>query len=151
MERVVEELWHKDQVVRVVLDLFAHTDARDWAKAKACFTSHVHFDMSSLSGGKPAQLSPAQITEGWDEGLRRLEAIHHQIGNLRVDLIDGGRAVVRCHGTATHFLPDPAGDTRTFIGTYELGLREDADGWRIDRFVYRSRLVKGNLDLGEST
>jgi len=56
--------------------------------------------------------------------------------------------VARCYGTATHFLPHPKGDTRTFIGTYELGLREDPDAWRVDRFIYRSRLVKGNPDLG---
>ena len=128
MDPDLKSLLYIGRVRRVALDLFAHTDARDWAKVRQCFAARVHFDMTSLTGGSPTELTPAQITEGWDEGLRTLTAVHHQIGNLRVDVDDSGRATVQCYGTATHYHPDPRGNTRTFLGEYELGLIQGTEG-----------------------
>ena len=44
----------------------------------------------------------------------------------------------------------PSGrNTRTFVGTYELGLRRDGARWRISRFRFEAKYVEGNLELEE--
>jgi len=46
------------------------------------FTPKVDFDNTSL-GGDAQQVSSKSIVEGWKEGFKGLESVHHQIGNLR--------------------------------------------------------------------
>ncbi|WP_052702906.1 nuclear transport factor 2 family protein [Paenibacillus beijingensis] len=71
----------QDAIIRTVNKLFISTDERDWEAVKSCLTEEVWLDMSSMGAGEPATVSAEQIVSGWDEGLRKLHAIHHQTGN----------------------------------------------------------------------
>jgi hypothetical protein len=146
----LKTLSDKQQIIEVITDLFVATDRRDWAAVKACFTDEVLFDMSSL-GGPPAIRTPAKdIAAGWEGGLARLTAIHHQAGNFRA-WPRGDEADAFCYGIALHYRPNPSGrNTRTFIGSYDLGLRRDGGRWRIDRFRFEAKFVEGNLELEKS-
>jgi SnoaL-like protein len=140
-------LMEKDKVTERVTELFVATDQRDWPRVEACFTEKVYFDQTSLVGGAPSEVKPADITKGWDEGLKPLKAVHHQIGNLQIQLSDT-QATVYCYGIAYHYLPNSSGkDTRTFVGGYEFGLAKEAEDWKINRFVYTVKFVSGNKEL----
>jgi hypothetical protein len=142
----LRNLLDKQAIVDVVTDLFVATDRRDWKAVTACFSPEVWFDMSSL-GGTPALTAAADIAAGWQKGLAPLQAVHHQAGNFRVTL-RGDVADASCYGIAFHYRPHPSGrSTRTFVGTYDVGLRRDGDRWRIDRFKFDAKFVEGNLDL----
>ncbi len=127
-------------VIETVDRLFVETDRKDWPAVAALFADRVHFDMTSLSGGEPEELTPAQIVEGWRTGLADVTALHHQSGNHLVTL-HGDSADVFCYATANHFRPEREKRLTTFVGSYELHLVR-ADGvWRIDRFRFDVKFV----------
>jgi hypothetical protein len=136
----------EDAVVR----MFVATDERDWATLETCFTDPFTLDMTSMVGGAPATMTPAQVVAVWRQGFEPLDQVHHQIGNLRttLDPQTPGRARVRCYGTAHHYRAQASdGKTRTFVGTYEIDLVDAAAGWRIERLAFLLKFIDGNLRL----
>jgi hypothetical protein len=146
-DAAVLELMDKDRIGEVVNTLFVATDARDWERVRGCFTEKVAFDMTSLVGGSPSVLSPAEIAAGWESGLAPIESVHHQTGNLSVRR-DGGEASASCYGIAYHYRRTQSGrSTRVFVGSYDFHLQRREDGWKIDLFRFKVKFVEGNLEL----
>lgn len=86
----------------------------------SCSADEVPFDMTSITGGEPERVSAQRIVEGWDEGLRALKAIHHQVGNHIVRM-QGGEADLFC-----------------------LHLEKVRGTWRIDRFAFHLKFVEAD-------
>ena len=147
MEERIRNLVEKDRIVECINRLFVGTDDRDWKAVRAYFADAVRFDMTSLSGGEPAVLTPRQITHAWEAGLRPLHAIHHQAGNFLVEVGDG-TAKAFCYATASHYRKTASGrDTRTFVGSYDFELEKKDDRWLITMFRFNLKYLDGNLDL----
>jgi hypothetical protein len=150
MSDPVGELLEREAVIDTINELFVATDRRDWASVRECLAPRVHFDMTSLAGGQPADLAAEDIIAGWERGLRLLQAVHHQAGNYRVH-VEGDAATAFCYGVAFHYLPNASGrNTRVFVGSYDFHLRKEAQRWRIDRFRFNLKFVDGNLELERS-
>jgi hypothetical protein len=146
-EKAVRDLLEREAIAKVLNRLFLATDARDWPRVRECFADSVHFDMTSLAGGQPARLSPAEITAGWEAGLLPLDALHHQTGNLEVS-VSGDEATASCYGVAWHYRRTRSGrNTRVFVGSYDFHLVRAGGAWRIDLFRFNSKFVDGNLEL----
>jgi hypothetical protein len=144
---MLRRLADKDAIVATIDRLFVATDKRDWPAVRVCFADTVRFDMTSLAGGTPQDLTSEQITSAWDSGLRALEAVHHQSGNHAVN-VNGDEANAACYGIAYHYRRTRSGrNTRTFVGSYDFGLRRSPAGWRITAFRFNVKFVEGNLDL----
>lgn len=140
----------KGRVIETVNRLFINTDNRDWPKVKALFAPRVLFDMTSLAGGQPATISPQEIVDGWDKGLKALKAIHHQAGNYLVDA-KNNEATAFCYGVAWHYLPNKTGrNTRTFVGSYDFHLVKQDGEWIIDQFKFNLKFIDGNPALEKS-
>lgn len=140
----------KEQVIDTVTRLFIYTDSRDWKKVEALFTRSVFFDMQSVSGARPAIITPGEIVDGWKKGLQPMKALHHQAGNFLVDIEDN-EATVFCYGVAWHYLPNKSGrNTRTFVGSYEMRLLNQFGEWKIDRFKYNLKFIDGNAELEQA-
>jgi 3-phenylpropionate/cinnamic acid dioxygenase small subunit len=144
----LESLVAKQQIVDLVTELFVATDQRDWAAVKRCFADRVLFDMSSMGAGPATHRTPDEIAGGWAEGLKGVEALHHQAGNFRVAVYEG-RATASCYGVAFHFRRTRSGhDTRTFVGSYAFVLdRGGPDAWRINSFRFDLKFIDGNPQL----
>lgn len=137
----------KDQIAACIHQLFISTDQRDWPAVRACFADSVHFDVTSLAGGSPATLTPSQITDAWDAGLKPIEHVHHQAGNLQI-AVQGNRATAFCYGIALHYRTTRSGDNvRRFVGSYDFGLELSSRGWVISSFRFNVKFVDGNRDL----
>ncbi len=138
----------KENILDTVNKLFLYTDARNWnGLLEEVLAEDVLFDMSSLGAGEPATLKAIQITTMWEQGLKPLEAIHHQTGNFELT-IGKAAADVFCYGTAHHYKKHPSGrNTRVFVGSYNLHLVQSSHGWRIDQFRFNCKFVDGNLQL----
>ena len=147
MDQRLAELLEKDAIRDLVTELFVATDDKDWARVKDCFADEVLFDMTSLEDAEPVALTPSQITESWEEGLRSIQAIHHQMGNFRVQ-VAGQSAKAFCYGTASHYRMTLSGDnTRVFVGSYDFRLEKHRDRWRINGFKFNLKYADGNLEL----
>jgi hypothetical protein len=85
----------------------------------------------------------------WKEGLAPIDHVHHQIGNLVVN-VTGDVAHATCHGIALHHrrIASP-GRTRVFVGSYRIHLVRLDGAWRIDRFTFTSRLSRRQHGAGE--
>ncbi len=141
------DLIDKDRIIETINQLFIGTDQRDWNKVKGLFAPEVRFDMTSLAGGKPQVLTPQQIVDGWEKGLKPLKAIHHQAGNYIVT-VAGDQADAFCYGIATHYLPTKSGrNVRTFVGSYDFHLVRNDGVWWIDAFRFNLKYIDGNKDL----
>jgi hypothetical protein len=147
---VIEQALEKNHVIDTVTRLFIYTDNRDWRKVKALFAPSVLFDMTSLTGGEPKTLTPQEIVDGWDTGLRKLKAVHHQAGNFLAE-IAGDAATVFCYAAAWHYLPNKTGrNTRLFAGSYDIHLVKQDGEWTVDRFKFNLKFIDGNADLETS-
>lgn len=150
METNLDLLAAKDEITDILNQLFVSTDERDWPRVQQCFATAVEFDMTSLAGGNPARMSPQEITAAWDEGLRPIEASHHQVGNYQI-VLHGDEANASCYGIALHYRKTQSGrNTRTFVGTYDFHLRRNKDRWRVDLFRFNLKYLDGNLELETS-
>jgi len=148
LRQQVQLLTDQNDVIAAANRLFICTDSRDWQCVRDVFAPEVLFDMASLAGGQPSRLTPQQIVDSWDQGLKNLTAIHHQAGNYQVTL-KGNEADLFCYGIAFHYLPNPSNqNTRTFVGSYNLHLIRTPAGWKLDRFKFNLKYIDGNKNLG---
>jgi len=147
VEDVAARLAVEDSVVR----MFVAADERDWGTLVDCFTDPFTLDMTSMTGGSPASMTPTQVANAWSEGFKPLDHVHHQVGNFRTR-VDGDRATVACYGMAFHHRAKAAGPmkTRLFVGSYELQLVAGDGKWRISEFRFKRKFIDGNLDLERS-
>ena len=143
----LETLLDKDAIADVIHQLFIGTDNRDWAMVRAALAPRVHVDMTSLVGGEPADVAGSDLAAMWEVGLQPIQAVHHQVGNLRIT-VDGDAAEAYCYGTATHYRPTASGrNVRTFVGSYDFNLARMDGAWRITLFRFNLRYLDGNLQL----
>jgi hypothetical protein len=147
MQDLTDLLIEKDRILERVKYLFINTDRKDWTKVVDGFTDQVRFDMSSMGGGPPATVPAVEIAAGWEDGLRDIAALHHQIGN-ELMTVDGESAHVFCYGIALHYSPHAkGGTTRRFVGTYDLDLQKVDQEWKISGFTYHLKFIDGDVDL----
>ncbi len=140
-------LLEKDRVSDTITQLFIATDRRDWPAVRRCFAEAVLFDMTSMTGGCPSRLTPEQIALGWEDGLRPIEVVHHQVGNYRVE-VRGDQATAFCYGIAIHYRSTRSGrNTRTFVGSYDFHLLRLEGRWQIDSFRFNLKFIEGNAEL----
>jgi hypothetical protein len=59
----VERELLEQAIGETIFRLFIATDRRDWEAVRACLTDEVLFDMSSLSGENPANVTAAAIVD----------------------------------------------------------------------------------------
>jgi hypothetical protein len=145
-DAVVRGLIERDRIAEVINTLFVATDAREWARVRDCFAPSVTFDMTSLAGGTPRQISPDQIVSEWQAGLKPIDAVHHQCGNLAI-ACTGAEATASCYGIAYHYRRTSTGrNTRLFVGSYDFHLILDGQ-WRIDLFRFNLKFIDGNREL----
>jgi hypothetical protein len=145
-DAAVQDLLEHNRIAGVINTVFLSTDAREWARVKECFARTVTFDMTSLAGGSPQEMSPDEIVSGWQAGLKPIEKVHHQWGNLTI-ACTGAEATASCYGIAYHYRRTATGkNTRVFVGSYDFHLRLDGQ-WRIDLFRFNLKFIDGNVEL----
>ncbi|MFJ4525912.1 nuclear transport factor 2 family protein [Streptomyces sp. NPDC088810] len=105
-----------------------YADQRAWDALAGVFADKVTLDYTSLNGGEPVTLAPAQIVDGWRTGLGVYTATHHLLGNHLV-AVDGDQAVCTAAFQATHRKADDS--LWTLGGTYRFDLARTRGGWRI--------------------
>src|SRR5690349_851509 len=127
-----------DEIIELVNKLFVYTDYQQWDKLiKEVFTEDVLFDMSSMGAGDPKRLKAMAICQMWAEGFKGIDHVHHQSGNFIVKFKEGIAAEIFCYAIAVHFKKSATkGNSREFVGSYDLHASFTDIGWRLDSFKY---------------
>jgi len=136
-----------EKVTTLVNKLYVYTDEQNWSGlVDEVFTKEVNLDMTSL-GGIAEKITSKAVTEMWASGFKGLDAINHLGGNYLIKT-EENKGEVYAYATATHYKADATeGTTRTFVGTYNLGIEKVNGEWRINNFKYNLRYMTGNIEL----
>jgi hypothetical protein len=136
-------------VIDVVNGVAIFADMRQWDRLRALYADQVDIDYTSFVGGEPARVKADDLITGSQSGLGRYKATQHLLGNHRIT-IDGDSASALVYVQATHWLPQPDGDSMwTVQGYYDYTLAHATDGWRITRHVFTATMVYGSRALLE--
>lgn len=122
-------------------------DARQWDDLEALFADPVNVDYTSLNGGEPQRLHPAELVGGWRQVLPFLDATQHLIGNHVVTL-NGDEASCAANVQGTHVLANHSGGpVWTVGGRYDTTLRRTPSGWTITALTLTVRWATGNQQI----
>ncbi|WP_280481344.1 nuclear transport factor 2 family protein [Nocardia cyriacigeorgica] len=124
-----------------------HADHREWDALATVFADAVRLDYTSLNGGEPVTVTPAQIVAAWRETLGGFGATQHLLSNHLVT-VDGDRAVCTASFQATHRKSDAVGACLwTLGGTYRFDLVRAGGAWQISGVVMTATWGDGNRAL----
>ena len=142
-----QQLTDKLELAELSNKLFMYVDAQQWEKVMdEVFAEHVWFDMTS-AGGEAKKLSAKQICEIWEQGFRGVDAVHHQAGHYLINS-DGNNADIYAYAMATHYkMTASNGNSRMFVGSYDLKALKSVRGWRLTQFKYNLKYIDGNVTL----
>jgi hypothetical protein len=98
------------------------------------FTDSVVWDLESVNGIPPAEVSRSVLIDLLRPAFAKFEATHHAITNHRVR-VDGDRALLRAHIRAEHWIsrelvPDGP-NCWLIVGFYDDEAVRTVDGWRL--------------------
>lgn len=138
----------KIELTELANKLFMYCDAKQWDKMLAeVFTPAIWFDASSLGAGEPHSMEAKDVCNMWNEGFADLDAIHHQAGHYLIN-VQGDKADIYGYGIALQYKKAATkGNTRTFVGSYDLRAERTGNGWRLSQFKFNLKYMEGNMSL----
>jgi len=136
----------RDELAQLASKLGLLVDAREWTSVQELFCDAIDVDYTSLSGGEPQRLAPAELVEGWKANLESLRATQHLIANHVVTL-DGDEARIATNVTATHISPDDSDAHWVVGGRYDMVARRTSAGWRIAALTLTVSWMTGSQEI----
>jgi hypothetical protein len=134
-------------ILELIGSLALLLDARDWTALEGVFADPVHYDRTSLFGGEPETLSPAELVAGYRQALGNLDSLHHLITGHVINL-DGDQATCAANMQGTHVLANTSGDPMwTVGGRHDYQLKRTADGWKIAGLTFTIQWATGNMHI----
>ncbi len=130
-------------ITEVITKLFAEADKRDWKKVESTMNDTVLLDYTSMSGGKPALLSPQQITGEWAAFLPGFDKTHHHLFDFEVNV---NNEIAHAHylGKAEHFIDDQVWIAE---GSYDAELKKEDGDWKITKLKFNLSKQSGDTGL----
>ncbi|AUG78051.1 hypothetical protein CFP65_3249 [Kitasatospora sp. MMS16-BH015] len=140
----VQLLTDRVAVIETVDAIFDTCDAKDWAANQALFADKVTVDFTSLAGGEPAEVTAAQLVDGWRAGLHAKKQSFHLVGHHRVTL-DGDTAEVHAKGYAHNLLAAELGGGMWEVwGNYAFTLTRTPGGWKATAMTFTAQHTRGD-------
>ncbi|MEP6951112.1 MAG: nuclear transport factor 2 family protein [Ginsengibacter sp.] len=73
--------------------------------------------------------------------------MHHQAGHYLIK-VDGDSADTYAYAVANHYKKSTLkGNSRLFVGSYDLTALNTTNGWRLSSFKYNLKYIDGNVSL----
>lgn len=144
----METIADKIELTELANKLFMYCDAQKWPQMLAeVFTEKIHFDMTSAGGGEPQTMEARAVCEMWRDGFKGIDAVQHQAGHYLIT-IEGDKADIFGYAIAYHYRKAATnGQSRSFIGSYDLKAIRTTTGWRLTQFKYNLKYIDGNASL----
>ncbi|MEM1371682.1 MAG: nuclear transport factor 2 family protein [Pseudomonadota bacterium] len=120
------------RVITLVSSIPLAVDLAAYDLAEAAFAPKIVIDYTSLWGGEPSTMTPAELMAGWRGIVPGFDATWHELGMVSVE-IDGDSAKASANVDARHWIEDQLWRP---IGVYYWDLTRTSGGWRITRMVF---------------
>lgn len=140
---MIETLWAKSQIERLMTDLGRAIDRGDWALYRRCFADEIDINFERTLGF-PEIRCDADTWVGLAEHLLTPVRRHHQFSNYAIDL-DGDRAEAIIYLVARHWRASDNGSSE-FVqnGWYENRFVRVDGEWKLSRLFHTHQWTSGN-------
>ena len=122
----------KAQIITLVSSIPMAVDLAAYDLTKAAFAPEIIIDYTSLWGGEPAKMTPADLMSAWRGIVPGFDATWHELGPITVE-IDGTDATAIAFVDGRHWIGD---DLWRPIGTYHWDVAQVEGEWRVTRMVF---------------
>jgi hypothetical protein len=120
------------RVIQLVSSIPLAVDLANYDLAQAAFAPSIVVDYTSLWGGAPQTMTPAELMTGWRGIVPGFDATFHELSDVRAT-ISGSRAIATAHVDGRHWIGDRLWRP---VGTYHWDLEKIDGRWRVTRMVF---------------
>ncbi|MEX0339983.1 MAG: nuclear transport factor 2 family protein [Arenibacterium sp.] len=131
------------QIRTLVSSIPIAVDRAAYDLAEAAFAPEVVIDYTSLWGGEPATMTPADLMTAWRGIVPGFDATWHELGRVTVE-IDGASATATAFVDGRHWIGDAIWRP---IGNYYWDVALVDGEWRVTRMVFDMTQEIGDRDL----
>lgn len=131
------------RVIQLVSSIPLAVDLANYDLAQAAFAPSIVVDYTSLWGGAPQTMTPAELMAGWRGIVPGFDATFHELTDVRAT-ISGSKAVATANVDGRHWIE---GRLWRPIGTYSWDLEKIDGRWRVTRMVFAMTQEIGDRSL----
>ncbi len=143
---MIETLWTRAQIERVMLNFGRALDVGDWKLYRSCFTDRFRVNFERLTG-QPEVYVDADLWTRFAEVILSPVRRHHQYSNFAAT-IEGDKATAIIYMVARHWKSTDSGAAEyTQNGWYENSFECIGGQWKITRLLHTYQWVSGNGGL----
>ena len=120
------------QIITLVSSIPLAVDRAAYDLAEDAFAPEVVIDYTSLWGGEPATMTPADLMTAWRGIVPGFDATWHELGPVSVTL-EGDTATATAFVDGRHWIGD---DLWRPVGNYIWDVSEIDGEWKVTRMVF---------------
>lgn len=120
------------QIVTLVSSIPLAVDRAAYALAQDAFAPKVIVDYTSLWGGEPNEMTPAELMTAWRGIVPGFDATWHELGEVSVTL-NGDTATATAFVDGRHWIGE---ELWRPMGTYVWDLQTIDGAWKVTRMVF---------------
>jgi hypothetical protein len=149
-EQMIETLWNRAEIERVMLSFGRALDLGDWPLYRTCFADRFQVNFERLTGFPEVEVD-ADLWTRFAQTILSPVRRHHQYSNFSA-AIHGDRADAVIYMVARHWKATDGGCAEyTQNGWYENSFARIAGQWKITRLLHTFQWVSGNGALFDFT
>lgn len=131
------------RVRQIALGIPTNVDLRNFDAIQPLFADPVVIDYTSLWGGEPQTMGPAELMTAWRGIVPGFDATWHEISDLQVK-VAGDRATASSKVDGRHWLGDQVWRP---IGRYDFEFVRQGGAWKVTRMTLTVTEERGDRKL----
>lgn len=131
------------RVVTLVSSIPLAVDLADFGVAERAFAPEVVIDYTSLWGGEPQTMTPAQLMDGWRGIVPGFDATWHELKDVKAT-VTGDSASATAFVDGRHWIGDQLWRP---VGTYDWRLTKRDGAWKVTHMTFTMTAELGSRDL----
>jgi SnoaL-like domain len=120
------------RIISVVSSIPLAVDLANYTLAESACAPKIVVDYTSLWGGTPNTMTPAELMDAWRGIVPGFDATWHELSDVRAR-VSGDKATATAHVDGRHWLGDSLWRP---IGTYQWELEKQAGVWKVTRMTF---------------
>ena len=120
------------RVLTVVTSIPLAVDLAAYDLAERAFAPEVVIDYTSLWGGTPDTMTPAELMAAWRSIVPGFDATWHELSDVQAR-VDGDTAEASAFVDGRHWIGDRLWRP---VGTYQWQLVKREDGWKVTQMTF---------------
>jgi hypothetical protein len=120
------------RVISLVSSIPLAVDLAAYDLAERAFAPKIVIDYTSLWGGEPQQMTPAQLMAAWRGIVPGFDATRHEIADVTVE-VSGETAKASAFVDGRHYLGDKIWRP---VGTYAWQLEKIDGSWKVTKMTF---------------